>query len=67
MLDSYIITIYQILKVKIINFTKKIEIWTKKSIHDKNTACLEQKKCASPENFTPALMVMLETFRRSEL
>ena len=65
--DSYIITIYQILKVKIINFTKKIRNFDQKVNSRQNTACLEQKKCASPENFTPALMVMLETFRRSEL
>ena len=30
-----------------------------------NTECLEQQFYASPENFTPALLVMLETFRRS--
>ena len=28
---------------------------------------LEQKNYANPENFTPTLLVMLETFRRSEL
>ena len=32
-----------------------------------NTKCLEQQFYASPENFTPALLVMLETFRRSVL
>ena len=31
-----------------------------------NTECLEQQFYASPENFTPALLVMLETFRRSD-
>ena len=31
-----------------------------------NTICLEQKNYASPENFTPTLLVMLETFRMSE-
>ena len=31
-----------------------------------NTVCLQQQIYASPENFTPTLLVMLETFRRSE-
>ena len=31
----------------------------------KNTECLEQQFYASPENFTPELLVMLETLRRS--
>ena len=30
-----------------------------------NTVCLEQQIYASLENFTPTLLVMLETFRRS--
>ena len=30
-----------------------------------NTICLEQQTYASPENFTPTLLVMLETFGRS--
>ena len=30
-----------------------------------NTVCLEQQIYASPENFKPTLLVMLETFRRS--
>ena len=30
-----------------------------------NTVCLEQQIYASPENFTPTLLVMLDTFRRS--
>ena len=30
-----------------------------------NTVCLEQKNYAIPENLTPTLLVMLETFRRS--
>ena len=30
-----------------------------------NTVCLEQQIYAGPENFTPTLLVMLETFRRS--
>ena len=30
-----------------------------------NTVCLEQQIYASQENFTPTLLVMLETFRRS--
>ena len=30
-----------------------------------NNECLEQQFYANPENFTPALLVMLETFRRS--
>ena len=30
-----------------------------------NTVCLEQQIYASPENFTPTLLVTLETFRRS--
>ena len=30
-----------------------------------NTICLEQHIYASPENFIPMLLVMLETFRRS--
>ena len=29
------------------------------------TVCLEQQIYASPENFTPTLLVMLETCRRS--
>ena len=32
-----------------------------------NTVCLEQQIYASPENFTPTLLVVLETFRRSAL
>ena len=32
-----------------------------------NTVCLEQQIYASPENFTPTLLVMLETFRRSAI
>ena len=31
-----------------------------------NTVYLEQQIYASPKNFTPTLLVMLETFRRSE-
>jgi hypothetical protein len=30
-----------------------------------HTVCLEQQIIASPKNFTPTLLVMLETFRRS--
>ena len=30
-----------------------------------NTVCLEQQIYASPENFTPTLLEVLETFRRS--
>ena len=30
-----------------------------------NTVCLEQQTYASPENFTPTLLVMLEIFKRS--
>ena len=30
-----------------------------------NTVCLKQQIYASPENFTPTLLVSLETFRRS--
>ena len=30
-----------------------------------NTVCLEQQIDASPENFTPALLPILKTFRRS--
>ena len=30
-----------------------------------NTVVLEQQIYASPENFTPTLLVLLETFRRS--
>ena len=33
--------------------------------HRQNTECLEQQIYASPENFTPRLLVMLKTFRRS--
>ena len=36
-----------------------------KSQSAKNTVWLEQQIYASPENFTPTLLVMLETFRRS--
>ena len=35
--------------------------------HRQNTVCLEQQIYASPENLTPTLLVMLETFRRSGL
>ena len=31
-----------------------------------NTVCLKQQIYASPVNFTPTLLVTLETFRRSE-
>ena len=31
-----------------------------------NTACSEHQIYASPENFTPTMLVMLETFRRSD-
>ena len=31
-----------------------------------NTVCLEQQIYASPKNFTPTLLVMLETFKRSD-
>ena len=31
-----------------------------------NTICLEQQYYASQESFTPPLVVMVETFRRSE-
>ena len=30
-----------------------------------NTVCLEQEICASQENFTQPLVVLVETFRRS--
>ena len=40
---------------------KKIcKIWTKKINQRQNTVCLEQQIHASPENFTPMLLVMLE-------
>ena len=32
-----------------------------------NTLCLELQIYASPENFTPTLLVMLEKFRRSAI
>ena len=32
-----------------------------------NTVCIEQQIYASPENFTPVLLPMLKTFRRSGL
>ena len=47
-----------------INFQqKKLD---QKVNEQQNTVCLEQQIYASPENFTPAMLVMLETFRRSE-
>ena len=47
-------------------FTKKIrKVWTKKSINDKTPYVIEQQVYASPEHFTPTLLVMLDTFRRS--
>ena len=47
-------------------FDKKIrKNWTKKVNQRENTVCLKHRIYASPENFTPMLLVMLETFRRS--
>ena len=40
------------------NFNQKVN-------QRQSTICLEQQIYASPENFTPTLLVMLETFRRS--
>ena len=40
------------------NLDQKVNPW-------QNTIVFVQKNYASPENFTPALLVMLETFRRS--
>ena len=50
-----------------------IELWPKKIVQildqkvnqRQNTVCLKQQIYASPEHFTPKLLVMLETFRRS--
>ena len=41
------------------NFDQKVN-------QQQNTVCLEQQTYASPENITPKLLVMLETFRRSD-
>ena len=37
----------------------------KKNQATKNTLCLEQTNYVSPDNFTPALLLILETFKRS--
>ena len=44
---------------------KKTPNLDQKVNRQQNTVCLEQQIYASPENFTPTLLVMLETFRRS--
>ena len=47
-------------------FTKKnTQSLDQKVNQQQNTVCLEQQIYASPGNFTPMLLVMLETFRRS--
>ena len=47
------------------NFTKKSQNLDQKVNPQQNTVCLEQTNYASPKKFTPALLVMLETLRRS--
>ena len=44
---------------------KNIQNLDQKVNQQQNTVCLEQQIYASPENFTPTLFVVLETFRRS--
>ena len=47
--------------------TKKyVKFGPKSQSTTKNRMCLEQQIYASPENFTPTLLVMLDTFRRSD-
>ena len=55
-------------KKKSINnqFNKKYTKFVYPKVNPQHTiVCLEQKIYANPENFTPALLVTLETFRRS--
>ena len=49
---------HEVLPNKYANCWPKVNQW-------QNTVCLEQHIYAIPDNFTPTLMVMLETFRRS--
>ena len=53
--------------MQIINFTKKYAKFGPKSQSTTKHCMFRAKHHASPENFTPALLVMLETFRRSAL
>ena len=46
-------------------FPKKYANMDQKVNQRQNTVGLEQQIYASPDNFTPTLLVMLETFRRS--
>ena len=45
-------------------YTKKPQNLDHKVNQRQNTVCLQQQIYASPDNFTPTLLVMLETFRR---
>ena len=50
----------------IMNFYhKSTQNLDQKENQQQNTVCLEQQICASPENLTSTLLVMLETFGRS--
>ena len=54
------------MKVKIsILFHENTQNLDQKVNQPENTVCLEQQIYASTENFTPTLLVVLETFRRS--
>ena len=44
---------------------KNMQNLDQKVNQQQNTVCVEQQVYASPENFTPTLLVMLETFRWS--
>ena len=46
-------------------YQKNMHNLDKKVNPQQSTVCLEQQICASQENFTPSMLVMLETFRRS--
>ena len=48
-------------------YQKNMQNLDQKVNQRQNTVCLEQQIYASSENFTPTLLVMLETFRRSGL
>ena len=50
----------------LLNFNQKNMLNLDQKVNQQwNTVCLEQQIYASPENFTPTLLVMLETFSRS--
>ena len=53
-------------KSNVPHFTKKnTQNLNQKVNQQQNTVCLERQIYTSPENFTPTLLVMIETFIRS--